>query len=129
MLGLGSIAKKVFGTANDRQVKALQPIVDKINALEPEIQALSDDALKAKTAEFRKRLEDGESLDSLLNEAGGGDPNAPQEPQVQEVAPAVNIVLPIGLMSFRIRNLRVVVFGAGEEDYEQGFDGIIIERE
>lgn len=69
------------------------------------------------------------SLDNLLNEAGGGDPNAPQEPQPQEVAPAVNIVLPIGLMSFRIRNLRVVVFGAGEEDYEQGFDGIIIERE
>lgn len=73
---------------------------------------------------------DGNDLDSLLEAAGGGDPNAQPDPQPQpEVAPAINIVLPIGLMSFRIRNLRVVVFGAGAEDYEQGFDGIIIERE
>ncbi len=69
MLGLGSIAKKVFGTANDRQVKALQPLVDKINALEPEFEALSDDGLIAKTEEFKQRIANGEKLDDLLPEA------------------------------------------------------------
>ncbi|MGR3514658.1 MAG: preprotein translocase subunit SecA [Paracoccaceae bacterium] len=69
MLGLGSIAKKVFGTANDRQVKALQPLVDKINALEPEFEALSDEGLIAKTEEFKSRVANGESLDDLLPEA------------------------------------------------------------
>ncbi|MEM6386022.1 MAG: preprotein translocase subunit SecA [Pseudomonadota bacterium] len=69
MLGLGSIAKKVFGTANDRQVKALQPLVDKINALEPEFEALSDEGLIAKTEEFKERLTKGETPDDLLPEA------------------------------------------------------------
>ncbi|MEO1537510.1 MAG: preprotein translocase subunit SecA [Pseudomonadota bacterium] len=69
MLGLGSIAKKVFGTANDRQVKALQPLVDKINALEPEFAALSDAGLIDKTEEFKTRLANGEKLDDLLPEA------------------------------------------------------------
>ncbi|MEM7717765.1 MAG: preprotein translocase subunit SecA [Pseudomonadota bacterium] len=69
MLGLGSIAKKVFGSANDRQVKALQPLVDKINALEPEFEGLSDEGLIAKTEEFKSRFENGESLDDILPEA------------------------------------------------------------
>jgi len=69
MLGFGSIAKKVFGTANDRQVKALQPLVDKINALEPEFEALSDEGLIAKTDEFKSRIANGEKLDDLLPEA------------------------------------------------------------
>ena len=69
MLGLGSIAKKVFGTANDRQVKALQPLVDKINALEPEFEALSDEGLIAKTEELKSRVANGESLDDILPEA------------------------------------------------------------
>ncbi len=69
MLGLGSIAKKVFGSVNDRQVKALQPLVDQINALEPEFEALSDEGLIAKTEEFKKRLADGETLEDLLPEA------------------------------------------------------------
>ena len=56
MLGLGTIARKVFGTPNDRRVKSVRPLVDKINALEPEFQALDDAGLKAKTAEFRERL-------------------------------------------------------------------------
>ena len=60
------IARSVFGSANDRQIKALQPNVDAINALEPEISALSDKQLKAKTEEFRKLLKDGKSLDDLL---------------------------------------------------------------
>ncbi|WP_322891054.1 MULTISPECIES: preprotein translocase subunit SecA [unclassified Yoonia] len=69
MLGIGSIAKKVFGSANDRKVKSARPLVAQINALEPQFQALSDDALKAKTQEFRDRALKGESLDALLPEA------------------------------------------------------------
>ncbi len=69
MLGLGTIAKKVFGTPNDRKIKATRPLVDRINALEPEFKALSDDQIKAKTREFKERLEKGESLDDLLPEA------------------------------------------------------------
>ncbi|PCI33088.1 MAG: preprotein translocase subunit SecA [Alphaproteobacteria bacterium] len=69
MLGLGKLAKKIFGTANDRYIKTLRPQVDAINALEDEIKKLSDDELRAKTADFRARLKDGASLDSLLVEA------------------------------------------------------------
>lgn len=69
MLGLSKIAKKIFGTANDRYLKGLEPRINAINALEPEIQALSDDELRGKTAEFRERLEKGEKLDNLLVEA------------------------------------------------------------
>ncbi len=66
---IGNILQKVFGTRHDREVKKLRPLVAKINDLEPEIQALSDDELKAKTPEFKQRIENGESLDSLLPEA------------------------------------------------------------
>ncbi len=69
MLGLGGIAKKVFGTANDRKVKDAFSRVSKINALEKDMKALSDEALRTKTDEFRKRLAEGETLDQLLNEA------------------------------------------------------------
>lgn len=69
MLGLGSIASKLFGSSNDRVVKTYQSRVDAINALEPDMEALSDDALRAKTQEFRERLDQGAKLDSLLVEA------------------------------------------------------------
>ena len=69
MLGFGTIAKKVFGTANDRKVKAVGPLVDKINALEPEFEALSDEGIKEKTESLAKRAMGGESLDDLLPEA------------------------------------------------------------
>ena len=69
MLGLGTLAKKVFGTPNDRKIKSVRPLVAKINALEPEFQALSDQGLKDKTAELAKRAQEGESLDALLPEA------------------------------------------------------------
>jgi len=64
-----SIARKIFGTENDRKLRRMRPMVEKINALEPDFQALSDDALKGKTAEFRERLDKGEKLDDLLPEA------------------------------------------------------------
>jgi preprotein translocase subunit SecA len=66
MLGF---AKKLFGSSNERKVKALTARVAKINAYEAEYAALSDEALKGKTAEFKARLEKGESLDDILNEA------------------------------------------------------------
>jgi preprotein translocase subunit SecA len=70
MLGLGTIARKVFGTPNDRMVKSVRPLVAKMNALEPEFAALSDEGIVAKTEEFKKRVQEGgESLDALLPEA------------------------------------------------------------
>ncbi|HEY5299279.1 MAG TPA: preprotein translocase subunit SecA [Acetobacteraceae bacterium] len=66
---LGSLARAVFGTANERSLKAYQRRVPKINALEPATAALSDEALAAKTVEFRARLADGATLDDLLPEA------------------------------------------------------------
>jgi preprotein translocase subunit SecA len=60
---------KVFGSKNERELKQIQPFVDKINALEPEVQALQDEQLKARTTEFRQRLAQGETLDDLLPEA------------------------------------------------------------
>ena len=69
MLGFGAITRKVLGTPNDRKVKAVRPLVEKINALEPEYQALSDDEMQARTAAFRERVAGGESLDSILPEA------------------------------------------------------------
>lgn len=69
MLGLGTLAKKVFGTPNDRKVKSVRPLVAQINALEPEFQALTDDGIKARTEALAKRAQSGESLDALLPEA------------------------------------------------------------
>jgi len=69
MLSIGTLVKKVFGTHNERVVKGMLPVVDSINALEPEFERLSDEQLRAKTAEFRDRLAAGEKLDDLLPEA------------------------------------------------------------
>src|SRR6202049_3155067 len=63
---IGALARKFFGSANDRRIKGYQPRVDAINALEPELAALPDEALKARTAEFRKQLADGKTLDDIL---------------------------------------------------------------
>ena len=76
---LGALARKFFGSANDRRIKAYQPRVDAINALEPEIASLSDEALKARTAEFRQQLADGKTLDDIL---------VPAFATVREAAPA-----------------------------------------
>ncbi len=69
MLGIGKLAKKVFGTPNDRKIKATRPLVDKINALEPEFEKLSDEEIIAKTRELSERAKGGEKLDALLPEA------------------------------------------------------------
>ncbi|WP_262692991.1 preprotein translocase subunit SecA [Kordiimonas aestuarii] len=69
MLGLKTLAKKIFGSANDRYLAKLKPKVEAINALEADFEKLSDAELKAKTQEFRDRLESGSSTDDLLVEA------------------------------------------------------------
>lgn len=66
MLGFGKIAKKVFGTANDRKLKTMTPQITAINALESELESLSDEALRARTDMFRQKIKDGASLDDLL---------------------------------------------------------------
>ena len=69
MLGLGKIAKKVFGTPNDRRIREVQAIVENINALEKDFSLLSDSEISLKTEEFKQRYGEGESLDKLLPEA------------------------------------------------------------
>src|SRR5688572_178371 len=66
---LGQLLAKVIGTQNERELKRLYPLVDEINAFEPSIKPLTDEQLRAKTVEFRKRLADGATLDDLLPEA------------------------------------------------------------
>ena len=66
MVSLGGIARKLFGSSNDRRVRSYSARVDAINALEPQMKALSDEALRAKTAEFRAELAAGKTLDDLL---------------------------------------------------------------
>ncbi|MBA2126023.1 preprotein translocase subunit SecA [Hyphomicrobium methylovorum] len=66
MLSFGGLASKIFGSSNDRKVKSFRGRVAEINALESEVEALSDDQLRARTEEFRKRLAEGATLDDLL---------------------------------------------------------------
>ena len=65
----GQLLTKIVGTQNDRELKRLRPRVADINAFEPAIKVLSDEQLKGKTAEFRTRLANGETIDDLLPEA------------------------------------------------------------
>jgi preprotein translocase subunit SecA len=66
---LGGIAKAIFGSSNDRYVKSLRPIVDRINGFEPAMQAMSDEELQQQTVKFRARLAAGETLDDVMPEA------------------------------------------------------------
>ena len=69
MISLQNLAKKVFGTQNDRELKSIAPIVTRINELESQIKSLSNEKLQSKTAEFKERLSRGETLDQILPEA------------------------------------------------------------
>ncbi|HEV7254174.1 MAG TPA: preprotein translocase subunit SecA [Mesorhizobium sp.] len=66
MVSLGGLARKIFGSSNDRRVKGLRPRAEAINALEPQMEKLSDGELKARTEEFRRQLAGGASVDDLL---------------------------------------------------------------
>src|SRR6266487_1891989 len=63
---IGAVARKLFGSSNDRQIRAYRPRVEQINALEAELEAFSDDALRARTDEFRKQIADGATFDDIL---------------------------------------------------------------
>src|SRR6202521_2416170 len=63
---IGAVARKLFGSANDRRIRAFRPRVDEINALEKELEELSDEALRARTDEFKKQITEGASLDDIL---------------------------------------------------------------
>src|SRR5271169_7191537 len=65
----GDLARRLFGSANDRYVKSLGPIVSAINELEPQLEAMSDEELRARTQAFRQQLADGVELDDLLVDA------------------------------------------------------------
>jgi preprotein translocase subunit SecA len=63
---IGAVARKIFGSSNDRRIRAYRPRVEEINALEQEFEALPDDALRARTGEFKKQLAEGATLDDIL---------------------------------------------------------------
>src|SRR6202045_406480 len=63
---IGAVARKLFGSANDRRIRAFRPRVDEINALEKELEQLSDEALRARTDEFKKQVAEGKTLDDIL---------------------------------------------------------------
>src|SRR3954468_19659204 len=63
---IGALARKLFGSSNERRIRAYQPRVDAINELEKELEQLSDEALRARTAEFKKQIAEGKSLDDIL---------------------------------------------------------------
>src|SRR5665213_4566501 len=63
---IGAVARKLFGSANDRQIRSYQPRVVAINAIEKELESLGDEALRARTADFKKQVADGASLDDIL---------------------------------------------------------------
>jgi preprotein translocase subunit SecA len=66
---INSLLTKIVGTRNEREVKRMRPLLERVASLEPELRALTDDQLRAKTAEFRQRLANGETLDDILPEA------------------------------------------------------------
>ena len=66
---LTNLTKRIFGDANERELKKLQPLVQRINELEPRWQKLTDEELAGKTAEFKQKLENGATLDDILPEA------------------------------------------------------------
>src|SRR5208282_1807682 len=63
---IGAVARKLFGSSNDRRIRTYRPLVEDINALEQELEALSDEALRARTDEFKKQLAEGKALDDIL---------------------------------------------------------------
>ena len=67
MLGIGKLAKQVFGSSNDRKLKSVSSIVEQINSLESQMQKLSDQEIGEKTTELKSRFRTGETLDQLLS--------------------------------------------------------------
>ncbi|MCT4688628.1 preprotein translocase subunit SecA [Vallitalea sp.] len=91
--------EKVFGTHSDKEIKRIIPLVDKIEALEPEMEKLTDDQLKSKTNEFRERLKKGETLDDILIEAYA---------VVREAGKRT-----VGIRAFRVKALAAIILHQG----------------
>ena len=102
-----SLLSKVFGTKNDREIKRLQPLVQAINALEPEIKALSDDQLRGKTEEFRRRVQD---VVAPLSEAAERDA-AEKEVLDELLVPAFAVVREAGRRVLNMRHFDVQLIG------------------
>jgi preprotein translocase subunit SecA len=100
MVSLGGIARKIFGSSNDRRVKGMRPRAQAIAALEPEISALSDAELRAQTEKFRKQIADGASLDDLL---------IPAFATVREAAKRV-----LGMRPFDVQMIGGMVLNSGD---------------
>ncbi|MGZ3525936.1 MAG: DEAD/DEAH box helicase, partial [Thermodesulfobacteriota bacterium] len=66
---IGSLIKKIVGSKNERELRRIQPLIERINAIEPKVSPLSDDQLRAKTSEFKERIERGESIEEILLDA------------------------------------------------------------
>ncbi|MDP2862245.1 MAG: hypothetical protein Q8N95_05580, partial [Desulfobacterales bacterium] len=66
---IGSLLTKIFGSKNERELKKIDPVIERINALEPRIHSMSDDELKSQTPLFRERIDRGEGLEDILPEA------------------------------------------------------------
>ena len=66
---IGSLIKKIVGSKNERELKRIRPMIERINALEPQVRPLTDDQLRTKTSELKERIDRGESLEEILPEA------------------------------------------------------------
>jgi len=66
---IGTLIKKIVGSKNERELKRIRPMIQRINALEPQVRPLTDDQLRAKTSELKERIDRGESLEEILPEA------------------------------------------------------------
>ena len=94
-----SIVDKIFGTHSERELKRVKPIVDKIESYRPSMMELSDDELKGKTKEFKKRLEEGATLDQIVPEAYAA---------VREAARRA-----LGMEHYRVQLIRAVILQQG----------------
>ena len=101
------LIQKIFGTHSENELKRIYPIVDAIEALEPEMQKLSDQELKEKTKEFKRRLEEGETLDDLLPEAFAA---------VREAA-----VRTLGMRHYRVQLIGGIILHQGQQELSELF--------
>ena len=98
MFGLRGIAARIFGSSNDRRIAKYRGKVDAINAMEPELEALSDEALRARTAMFREQLAAGTDLDELLVPAFAFPHGTERSLELRRQMPAAKILLQCWLM-------------------------------
>ena len=94
----GALARRLFGSANDRYVKSLGPIVSAVNELEPELEAMSDDELRARTQQFKDRLADGADGSAAITARLAPNPSAHTQPSAKTTRKRGTIVLPLGAM-------------------------------